>query len=86
MPLLPLKIPSDFPDPAVTLAFILGSRGIGNCLTISLILSLSVRLRANPETAPTRPDHLTEMSVVHIQPGAGNNENAAYHHLPSHVS
>ena len=64
MPLLPLKIPSDFPDPAVTLAFILGSRGIGNCLTISLILSLSVRLRANPETAPTRPDHLTEMSVV----------------------
>ena len=50
--------------PAVTLAFILGSRGIGNCLTISLILSLSVRLRANPETAPTRPDHLTEMFFV----------------------
>ena len=67
MQLLPLKIPSDFPDPAVTLASILGSRGIGNCLTISLILSLSVRLRANPETAPTRPDHLTEMSVVGLQ-------------------
>ena len=64
MQLLPLKIPSDFPDPAVTLAFILGSRGIGNCLTISLILSLSVRLRADPETAPTHPDHMTEMSVV----------------------
>ena len=64
MPVLPLKIPSDFPDPAVTLAVTPSSRGIGNCLTISLILSLSVRLRANPETAPTRPDHLTEMSVV----------------------
>ena len=64
MPLLPLKIPSDFPDPALTLAVTPGSQGIGNCLTISLILSLSVRLRANPETALTRPDHLTEMSVV----------------------
>ena len=32
MQLLPLQIPSDFPDPALTLAFPALSRGVGNPL------------------------------------------------------
>ena len=49
---------------AAKLAFSPGSWGIRNCLTKSLTLSLSIRLRANPETAPTRPVQLTKMLLV----------------------
>ena len=60
----PLQIPSDFPDPAVTLAFPALSLCVKIPLSKSLSLSLSVKQGADPAPCPARHDHFTIMSLV----------------------
>ena len=65
MQLLPLQIPSDFPDPALTLAVTPGSQGVGTALASLPVLSDRQGVDSAP--CPTHHDHFTIMSLVAVQ-------------------